>query len=53
VLEREASEVRLKTNESKTKYMIAAIRDVGQSVAFGNETYEVVTEFVYLGSLVM
>jgi hypothetical protein len=47
----------LKINESKTKYMISAgnermIRDVGQSVAFGDKTFEVVKEFVYLGSLV-
>jgi hypothetical protein len=40
-LEREANKVGLKTNESKTKYIIAAgnvrtIRDVGQSVAFGD-----------------
>jgi hypothetical protein len=28
------------------------IRDVGQSVAFGDKTFEVVKEFVYLGSLV-
>jgi hypothetical protein len=28
------------------------IRNVGQSVAFGDKTFEVVKEFVYLGSLV-
>jgi hypothetical protein len=55
-LEREANKVGLKINESKTKYMIAAgnertIRDIGQSVAFGDKTFEVVKEFVYLGSL--
>jgi hypothetical protein len=38
------------------KYMIAArndrtIRDVGQSVAIGDKHFEVVKEFVYLGSL--
>jgi hypothetical protein len=49
-------EVGLKINEQTTKYMIAAwndttIRDVGQSVAIGNEHVEVVKEFVYLGSL--
>jgi hypothetical protein len=49
--------VRLKINESKTKYMIAAgadrlIRDVGHSVVLGDKTFEVVEEFVYLGSLV-
>jgi hypothetical protein len=40
-LEREANKVGLKINENKTKYLIAAgnertIRDVGQSVAFGD-----------------
>jgi hypothetical protein len=43
-------------NEQKTKYMIAArnettIRDVGQNVAIGDKHFEVVKEFVYLGSL--
>jgi hypothetical protein len=52
-LEIEAAKVRLKI---KTKYMIAAqnyrtIRDVGQSVAIGDKHFEVVKEFVYLGSL--
>jgi hypothetical protein len=56
-LKKEANKVRLKINENKTKNMIAAgnnrtIRDVGQSVAFGDKTFEVVKEFVYLGSLV-
>jgi hypothetical protein len=40
-----------------TKYMIAArndktIRDVGQSMAIGGTHFEVVKEFVYLGSLI-
>jgi hypothetical protein len=52
----EAAKVRLKINEQKTKYMIAArndttIRDVGQSVAIGDKHLEVVKEFVYLGFL--
>ena len=56
-LEREANKVGLKINENKTKYMIAAgtdrtIRDVGRGVAFGDKKFEVVKEFVYLGSLV-
>jgi hypothetical protein len=43
-------------NLQKTKYMIVAwndttIRDVGQSVAIGDKHFEVVKEFVYLGSL--
>jgi hypothetical protein len=55
-LEREAAKVGLKINEQKTKYMIAArndrtIRDVRQSVAIGDKHFEVVKEFVYLGSL--
>jgi hypothetical protein len=52
----EAAKVGLKINEQKTKYIIAArndtmIRDVGQSVAIDNKHFEVVKEFVYLGSL--
>jgi hypothetical protein len=55
-LEREAAKVGLKINEQKTKYIITAwndrmIRDVGQSVAIGDKQFEVVKEFVYLGSL--
>jgi hypothetical protein len=55
-LEGKAAKVGLKINEQKTKYMIAArndrkIRDVGQSVAIGAQHFEVVKEFVYLGSL--
>jgi hypothetical protein len=55
-LEKEAPKVGLKINEKKTKYMIAVrndgkIRDVGQSVAIGDKHFEVVKEFVYLGSL--
>jgi hypothetical protein len=56
-LEREANKTGLKINESKTN-MIAAgnertIHDVGQSVVFGDKTFELVKEFVYLGSLVI
>jgi hypothetical protein len=55
-LEGEAAKVGLKINEQKTKYMIAArndrtIRDVGQSVAINDKHFEVIKEFVYLGSL--
>jgi hypothetical protein len=55
-LEEEAAKVGLKINEQKTKYMIAArndttIRHVGPSVAIGDKHFEVVKEFVYLGSL--
>jgi hypothetical protein len=55
-LEGEAVKVGLKINEQKTKYMIAArndrtIRDVGQSAAIGDKHFEIIKEFVYLGSL--
>jgi hypothetical protein len=55
-LEGEAAKVGLKINEQKTKYMIAArndrtIRDMGQCVAIGEKHFEIVKEFVYLGSL--
>jgi hypothetical protein len=55
-LEGEAAKVGLKINEQKTKYMIAArndraIRDVRQSVAICYKHFEVVKEFMYLGSL--
>jgi hypothetical protein len=54
-LKREAK-VGLKINEKKTKYIIVArndrtICDGGQSVAIGDKHFEVVKEFVYLGSL--
>jgi hypothetical protein len=54
-LEIEAAKVGLKNNEQKTKYIIAArnertICDVGQSVAIGDKHFEVVKDFVYLGS---
>jgi hypothetical protein len=53
----QSAKVGLKINEQKTKYMIAAIRNdrtirnVEQSVAIGDKHFEVVKEFVYLGSL--
>jgi hypothetical protein len=55
-VEREVAKVELKINEKKTKYMIAArndttIRDVEQSEANGDKHFEVVKEFVDLGSL--
>jgi hypothetical protein len=55
-LKSETAKVGLERNEQKTKYMIAArndwmIRYVGQSVAIGDKHFEVVKEFVYLGSL--
>jgi hypothetical protein len=55
-LEREAAKGGLKVNEQNTNYMIAARNDVtihnlGQSMAIGDKHFEVVKEFVYLGSL--
>jgi hypothetical protein len=54
-VERKAAKEGLKINEPKTKYMIVARndknRDVGQSVTIGDKHFEVVKEFVYLGSL--
>jgi hypothetical protein len=55
-LEGDAAKVELKIKKQKTKYIFAArndrtIRDVGQSVAIGDKNFEVVKEFVYLGSL--
>jgi hypothetical protein len=54
--EGEAAKVGLKIYEKKTKCMIEArnnrtIRNIGQSVAIGGKHFEVVKEFVYLGSL--
>jgi hypothetical protein len=56
-MEREANKVGLKINESKIKYMIVTgtdrlIREVEHSVVLGDKTFEVVKEFMYLGSLV-
>jgi hypothetical protein len=55
-LEGEAAKVGLKINEHKKKCMTVAlndrkIRDVGQSVAIGDNHFEVIKEFVYLGSV--
>jgi hypothetical protein len=46
-LEGEAAKVGLKINEKKTKYMIAA----GNDRTIGDKHFEVVKDFVYLGSL--
>jgi hypothetical protein len=55
-LERETVKVGFKINQQKTKDMIAArndrtIREAGQSLTSGDKHFEVVKEFVYLGSL--
>ena len=56
-LKREAEKVGLKVNTSKTKYLLAGgtERDrarIGRSVIIDGDEFEVVDEFVYLGSLV-
>jgi hypothetical protein len=55
-LEGEAAKVGLKINEEKTKYLIEArndrtVCDVGQSVAIGDQHFEVFKEYLNLGSL--
>jgi hypothetical protein len=55
-LEGETAKVGLKINKQMTKYMIAArndttVHDEGQSVEIGDKHFEVIKEFVYLGSL--
>lgn len=56
-IEKAAGVMGLKVNASKTKYMLAtrnesAFRNFGQNVNIGPNNFEVVKEFVYLGSLV-
>jgi hypothetical protein len=55
-LEAKAAKVGLKINKQKTKYMIAAgnwtIHDAGQTVAFGDKSFEVVDELMYLRAIV-
>ena len=54
---RETANIGLTINATKTKYMVAgrsrgSNSDVGSEVVFGGEKFEVVDEFVYLGTLV-
>src|SRR5450830_141447 len=56
-LKREAEKIGLKINTSKTKYMLACGTEhdrarLGSSVTIDGDEFEVVDEFVYLGSLV-
>ena len=56
-LKREAARIGLKINVSKTKYMLAGGTDrdrerLGSSITIDGDEFEVVDEFVYLGSLV-
>ena len=56
-LKREAEKVGLKVNVAKTKYLLAGGTEtlrgsIGQSVTMDGDVFEVVDEFIYLGSLV-
>ena len=56
-LRREAAGLGLVINSAKTKYMVAGrVRgspsEVGSAVVLDGETFEVVDEFIYLGTLV-
>ena len=56
-LKREAEKVGLRVNVAKTKYLLAGGTEslrarIGQSVTIDGDEFEVVEEFVYLGSLV-
>ena len=54
-IEKESSRVGLAVNEGKTKYMLSTTRNtrrVGTHVIADNYTFEVVPEFIYLGTAV-
>ena len=54
-LERQATRLGLRVNEEKTKYMVAgrATRSrLGQNITIGENNFEVVSEFTYLGALI-
>ena len=56
-LKREASRVGLKINVSKTKYILAGETErdrqrLGSSITIDGDEFEVVDDFIYLGSLV-
>ena len=56
-IETEAAKVGLVVNEGKTKYMLSSKKDaehrrLGRSVPLGSRNFEVVKDFVYLGSAV-
>ena len=56
-IERAADRIGLKINSTKTKYMLATRSDstrqnFGQNVIIGQHNFEVVKEFIYLGSAV-
>ena len=56
-IEKAAGHMGLKINASKTKYMLASrnessLQSIGQNVTIGSYDFEVVKEFVYLGSSV-
>lgn len=52
-----AGKMGLKVNENKTKYMLSSKKEarhhqLGQNVTIGNYNFEVVKEFIYLGTVV-
>jgi len=56
-IEAEAAKLGLAVNEGKTKYMLSSRKDthhrrIGQNVTMGSNNFEVVKDFVYLGSAV-
>ena len=56
-MEREANKIGLRVNEDKTKLLMVAASErtrniVGSRLVIGDKSFEVVNEFVYLGSLI-
>jgi hypothetical protein len=56
-MEREANKIGLRVNEDKTKFLMVAASErtkkfVGSHLTIGDKRFEVVSEFVYLGSII-
>ena len=56
-LEREANKIGLRVNEEKTKFLMVAASErsrnhVGSHLSIGDKRFEVVNDFVYLGSII-
>ena len=56
-MEREANKIGLRVNEDKTKFLMVAASErtrkvVGSHLAIGSKRFEVVNDFVYLGSII-
>ena len=56
-LEREANKIGLRVNEEKTKFLMVAASErtrnlVGTHLAMGSKRFQVVNDFVYLGSII-